>query len=83
MLGSLVLGTVLSTFREPNSSPALLLFLAVGFLGAFTTFSTFSFEALELLRGGLLGIALIYIASSMIGGLVAVLLGTWLANSLR
>lgn len=47
----------------------------IGFLGAFTTFSTFSLEAVTLLANGQLSQAAIYISSS----LVLCLLATWVA----
>ena len=56
-------------------SPQLRLLLAVGLLGAFTTFSTFSFETLSLLQDKLYLKALINILLSVFLGLVAVWIG--------
>lgn len=53
---------------------------AVGFLGAFTTFSTFGYETLVLLREGRAGRALAYVAASMAGGIGAAALGWTLAR---
>ena len=51
--GSLALGWFLSFFLDrPEINSAIRLGLTVGFLGAFTTFSTFSFESLQLLMNG-------------------------------
>ncbi len=44
----------------------------IGFLGAFTTFSTFSLEALALYEGGQAGAALVYVAVSVLACLLAV-----------
>jgi len=48
--------------------PALRLLFAVGFLGSYTTFSTFSFEWLALLRQGDVRLCCGYLLSSVIGG---------------
>ena len=51
--GSLALGWFITFFFDrPELSSALRLGITVGFLGAFTTFSTFSYESLQLLMNG-------------------------------
>ena len=53
VLGSFVLGWLATVFLDrPEINSALQLGVAVGFLGAFTTFSTFSFGSLQLLLSG-------------------------------
>lgn len=61
-------------------TPELRLFFAIGFLGAFTTFSTFGYETFSLVRSGELVMALIYFAGNNLAGLLAVLLGMALAR---
>ncbi len=54
----------------------------IGFLGAFTTFSTFSLEALALFESGRAGLALGYIALSVMACLLAVWCGVMLVRVL-
>ena len=54
--------------------------ITVGFFGAFTTFSSFSWEAARLLQGGEWRRASIYVLTSLIGGLIAVFLGARIAD---
>jgi CrcB protein len=49
--------------------------ITIGFLGAYTTFSTFSFESYRLLEDGAIGLALANTLGSLAAGLVAVYLG--------
>jgi CrcB protein len=51
------------------------LFFAVGFLGAYTTFSTYTYESLRLLQDGSIFLGLVNIFGSVIVGLLGVLLG--------
>lgn len=55
--------------------------ITVGFLGAYTTFSTFSFEVLTLIRAGDWWDAGTYILLSVLGGVVMVALGIWAAQA--
>ena len=53
VLGCFVIGFLMSAFEERFViQPTLRIFLTIGILGGFTTFSTFSFETIELLREG-------------------------------
>lgn len=53
----------------------------VGFLGAFTTFSTFSLESVAFLQQERWGAFLAYAGSSLAGCMLATAAGIWLANS--
>jgi len=52
------------------SYPDFRLALLVGFLGSYTTFSTFSLEALQLVQNGQPGASFIYVCGSVIGGVI-------------
>lgn len=73
--GSLLIGLVLRLSLEGALSPEARLFLAVGVLGGYTTFSTFSYELLALAQGGEGGRAFLYAFLSLALGFGAVALG--------
>ncbi|EHB9799479.1 fluoride efflux transporter CrcB [Campylobacter coli] len=52
VLGSFVIGLLFSYAQNKGLSPVIKSFISTGFLGAFTTFSTFSYENLLLLQSG-------------------------------
>jgi CrcB protein len=81
--GSAVLGFVLVLLIErfPPSRYARP-FFAVGFLGAYTTMSTFMVETALLVKDGRVAIAAIYVAASMVAGFGAVWLGVALGRAL-
>lgn len=51
------------------------LLLTIGFLGGFTTFSTFSFETIKLLQNNKILKAVVYLLINMIGGLLLFIIG--------
>ena len=74
--GCLMIGILWGvTNRIQNISPALLLFLMVGFCGGFTTFSTFSKEGLALLQANNNMLFVLYTIGSVVLGIIAVALG--------
>ncbi len=79
-LGSLAMGALAFVLirRAPEADPAVRAFLAAGFLGGFTTFSTFSLDAFGLLIEGRGAAALAYVAASVALSIGALALG-WLA----
>jgi len=83
LAGSFLLGFVVQASLIGNWTGELRLFVAVGFLGAFTTFSTFAFEALELLRSGQVLEALAYAGLNLVLGLLLVALGMAAVSLLR
>jgi CrcB protein len=81
--GSFILGffLVLITDRVVLH-PHWRLFFAIGFLGAYTTFSTFSFESIALLQNRALFPALANMVGSVVLGLIAVVMGMATARAL-
>jgi CrcB protein len=81
LAGSFALGLVLHLARLRDWPQDLTLPIAVGFLGAFTTFSTFSVETFDLLRADRALEAAGYVAVSVLGGLAAAACGYAVARS--
>lgn len=73
VLGCLLIG-FLAAYRQPLD-PALRLFLMVGLLGGFTTFSTFALETLTLAQQNQSGLAFANVALKVCGGLAAAWVG--------
>ena len=67
VLGSLLMGFLFVWLIDRMAvGPALRAFLLIGVLGAFTTFSTFSMETLNLMESGQFGKALLNVAASVL-----------------
>lgn len=82
LLGSFLLAYFLIFVEsKANISTNLKIGISTGFLGSFTTFSTFSVEAIYLIQIRAYEIALLYIVLSFIGGISFALLGYKLAKS--
>lgn len=74
--GSFALGLLFTLLTERVTvDPWLRSALTIGFLGAYTTFSTLSFESYRLLSDGAVGLALANTVGSLVAGLGAVYLG--------
>jgi CrcB protein len=83
LLGSMLLGAVMELGAARTAlDPNLRLVLGVGFLGAFTTFSTFSLETMNLLREGSYLMAGVNVAANLVLCLTAVWLGITLVRLL-
>ena len=81
-LGSLLIGAVVRFSLEGALSGEARLFLAVGVLGGFTTFSSFSYETLALVQDGEALLALAYALGSLLLGFILVYLGYRLGGML-
>lgn len=82
LLGSFAIGVVFVLIERQALHPDWRGVLMVGFLGAFTTFSTFSLETIALLESGRLAPALAYILASVLSCILAAGFAVWLTRSL-
>lgn len=81
--GSFLIGLVMPLFTERFMiNPQWRLFFAVGFLGAYTTFSTFEFETGGLIRDGEWTLAALNVFVSVLAGFMALKLGDVIAKSI-
>ncbi|SHJ93377.1 fluoride efflux transporter CrcB [Desulforamulus aeronauticus] len=72
LTGSFLLGFL---FRRHNLHPEMFLLLGTGFLGAYTTFSTFEFESIELIKKEKVVISVLYLTVSVVLGVILAYLG--------
>ena len=81
LLGSFLLGLLMETgLRHDLLPPNIRLGVTVGFMGGFTTFSTFSYETLRLMEKGSLLQAGANIGLNLLLCLAGVIFGVWLAR---
>jgi CrcB protein len=81
--GCLGIALAVTLLAERHAAPSWLrAAVAVGFLGAYTTFSTFAFETHGLLVSRDFGLALLYTAGSVVAGLAAIYFGVWIGRGL-
>lgn len=84
VLGCLLIGFAAALFDDHRATlglPAgLRLLIVTGFLGGFTTYSTFTLDAATMMRGGEMLKAFGYLAVTVVGGFAAYFAGLWAAH---
>ena len=83
LVGCFLLGAVAQLSSSGGWSLELRAALAAGFLGGFTTYSSFNQETLTMLTGGAAGTAGVYVAVTLLGGLAAGALGLAVARLIQ
>ncbi|HTP88227.1 MAG TPA: fluoride efflux transporter CrcB [Bryobacteraceae bacterium] len=79
--GSFLIGLLMTLLTDRlDWSPNWRLLLVVGFLGGYTTFSSFEWESLQALRQGARWSGLLNLVGSVVAGYIAVWLGALLAD---
>ena len=78
ILGAGLIGIAFALFSKENASDYYRLMIITGFLGGFTTFSTFSMDFIRLIQSGNTALAIIYAGGTIVVGF----LFTWITYSL-
>lgn len=83
LAGCLLIGFLMTWLEDRFLiAPALRTFLIIGILGGFTTFSTFSYETIALVRDAQYFLAATYVSASVVLGLGATVAGGWIGRLL-
>jgi CrcB protein len=73
--GCFVIGMIMGALDSHLLSPTIRLALAIGFVGAYTTFSTFTYETIRLIEDGSVLLATANVFGSVLVGLLATIAG--------
>lgn len=78
--GSFLIGLIMTLLTQRLANPNWRLLLVVGFLGGYTTFSSFEYETFQVVQGGATWMGFINVVGSVVFGYVAVWLGAALVK---
>lgn len=81
--GCLLIGIAYAAFLHQTNNTLWQLFILVGLLGGYTTFSSFGLETFELLKQRQFLKAIAYVLGSNFAGIAAVFAGYWLKQQFR
>jgi CrcB protein len=82
IVGCLFIGILMALVTDKKIHDDWHKVLVTGCLGSFTTFSTFSYETVELIRDDRPGLAALYVVANLVVGLVAVMVGMGIARAI-
>lgn len=84
LAGCFLLGVIAElTMEDAGLAPQTRAIIGTGFLGAFTTFSTFGVDTYRAMQAGAWGVAASNVAINVVGGIILVAAGVALASALR
>ena len=76
MTGSFLIGFLMAVLTRRLAHPNWRLLLVVGFLGGYTTFSSFEYETLQAVESGAMWMGLLNVVGSVVFGYLAVWIGS-------
>lgn len=83
VLGSFLMGLMIAKFSQMNEvSQEMRMFCMTGFLGAFTTFSTFSLDFVTMWERGEMVQALVYMLASVVVSILSLFLALWIMRGI-
>src|SRR4051812_23329723 len=84
LTGSLLIGLLFGIFSVNGQvDDRTKFFFFIGFLGGFTTFSSFAFENMRMMSAGMFGVSLLYLLTSNLFGIALVFVGYFLGLKIK